>query len=129
QRRAVWQGVRRALEQLRPRLPASVKLVTTYDRLPFAEGVQRTLERVLLQEIAIVALVILAFLLHVRSALVPLLTLPLVLLLTCAVMWALGMPATVMSLGGIGIALGLAIDAEIIALDACHRRIEALGPT
>jgi Cu(I)/Ag(I) efflux system membrane protein CusA/SilA len=125
--RGVALGVRRALEQIKPRLPASVKIVTTYDRLPFAEGVQDTLLHVLLEEIAVVALVILVFLLHVRSALVPLLTLPLVLLLTCGVMWALGTPATVMSLGGIGIALGLAIDAEVVALDACHRRIEALG--
>ena len=70
---------------------------------------------------------ILIFLLHARSALVPLATLPLVLLLTFAGMWLLGVPATIMSLGGIGIALGMAVDADVVALEACHRRLEALG--
>ena len=72
-------------------------------------------------------LVILMFLLHARSALVPLVTLPLVVLLTFAAMWLLGVPATIMSLGGIGIALGMAVDADIVALEACHRRLESLG--
>ncbi len=71
-----------------------------------------------------VALVILAFLLHGRSALVPLMTLPLVLLLTFGGMRILGVPATIMSLGGIGIALGMAVDADVVALEACHRRLE-----
>ena len=70
------------------------------------------------------ALVVLIFLLHGRSALVPLLTLPLVVLLTFAAMRLFGIPATVMSLGGIAIALGMAVDAELVALEACHRRLE-----
>jgi Cu(I)/Ag(I) efflux system membrane protein CusA/SilA len=125
--RAVVEGVRRVLAGLTPRLPRGVKVVTTYDRLPLALGVERTLLRALLEEIGVVVLVIVAFLLHGRSALVPMATLPLVLLLTCAAMFAFGLPATVMSLGGIGIALGMAVDAEIVALDACHRRLETLG--
>src|SRR4029079_1580351 len=80
------------------------------------------------EEIVAVVLVVLLFLLHVRSALVPLVTLPLVLLLAFAAMWALGVPATIMSLGGLGIALGIAVDADVVALEACHRRLEALGP-
>jgi Cu(I)/Ag(I) efflux system membrane protein CusA/SilA len=74
-----------------------------------------------------VALVILIFLLHGPSALVPLFTLPLVVLLAFAGMWLLGVPATVMSLGGIAIALGMAVDAELVALEACHRRLEPDG--
>src|SRR6185437_14738592 len=58
-------------------------------------------------------------------ALVPLATLPLVVLLTFAGMKILGVPAMVMSLGGIAIALGMAVDAELVALEACHRRLEA----
>jgi len=87
--------------------------------------VGHTLWRALGEEIAVVVLVVLAFLLHGRSALVPLATLPLVVLLTFAGMWLLGVPATVMSLGGVGIALGLAVDAEVVALEACHRALEA----
>src|SRR4029079_10066926 len=79
------------------------------------------------EEIVAVVLVVLLFLLHVRSALVPLVTLPLVLLLAFAAMWALGVPATIMSLGGLGIALGIAVDADVVALEACHRRLEAQG--
>jgi Cu(I)/Ag(I) efflux system membrane protein CusA/SilA len=76
-----------------------------------------------------VVLVVLLFLLHGRSALVPLLTLPLVVLLTFLGMWLLRVPATVMSLGGIGIALGMAVDADVVALDACHRRLETVRMT
>lgn len=120
-------GVKRALDELRPRLPPSVRLVTVYDRSDLVTRVGRVLLRALAEEIAVVVLVILVFLLHARSALVPLTTLPLVLLLTFAGMWILGVPATVMSLGGIGIALGLAVDADVVALEACHRRLEKLG--
>ena len=87
--------------------------------------VEHTLLRALAEEVAVVALVVLLFLLHGRSALVPLVTLPLVVLLTFAAMWLFGVPATMMSLGGIAIALGMAVDADIVALEACHRRLEA----
>ena len=119
--------VRRALDEQRARLPRGVELVTVYDRLDLIGRVDRTLARAFAEEIAVVALVILIFLVHLRSAVLPLVTLPLVLLLTMGGMWLLGIPATVMSLGGIGIALGMAVDAEVVALDACHRRLEALG--
>ena len=95
------------------------------------DGSRRTLLRAVAEEVAVVALVVLMFLLHGRSALVPMLTLPLVVLLTFAAMRLLGIPATVMSLGGIAIALGMAVDAELVALEACHRRLEtdaAAGP-
>jgi len=55
-----------------------------------------------------------------------LITLPVVLLLTFGAMWILGVPATIMSLGGIGIALGMAVDADVVALEACHRRLETI---
>ena len=89
---------------------------------------RKTLLRALGEEVGVVVLVILMFLLHARSALVPLATLPVVLLLTFGAMWLLGVPATIMSLGGIGIALGMAVDADIVALEASHRRLETLAP-
>jgi Cu(I)/Ag(I) efflux system membrane protein CusA/SilA len=122
--RAIIEKVKRTLDELRPRLPKNVRLVTVYDRLDLANRVEHTLVRALCEEVAVVAFVILLFLLHGRSALVPLITLPVVLFLTFLGMWLLGIPATIMSLGGIGIALGMAVDADVVALEACHRRLE-----
>ncbi len=107
---------------------ADVHVAIVYDRADLAARVRHTLLRALGEEVAVVVLVILVFLLHARSALVPLATLPVVLLLTFGAMWLFGIPATIMSLGGIGIALGLAVDADIVALEACHRRLESVDP-
>jgi Cu(I)/Ag(I) efflux system membrane protein CusA/SilA len=110
-----------------PHQKATIEIVTAYDRLELVSRVGETLQKALTEEIAVVVLVILMFLLHFRSALVPLATLPLVLLLTFGGMWLLGVPATIMSLGGIGIALGMAVDADVVSLEACHRRLERMG--
>jgi Cu(I)/Ag(I) efflux system membrane protein CusA/SilA len=117
--------VQQTLDRERSRLGSNVQLVTVYDRLDLVSQVGRALLRVLAEEIGVVVAVILLFLLHGRSALVPLMTLPVVLALTFLGMWALDVPATIMSLGGIGIALGLAVDADVVALEACHRQLEA----
>ena len=126
--RAVIEGVKRKLAELRPKLPPHVDIVTVYDRLDLANRVEHTLLGALGEEVVVVVLVVLMFLLHARSALAPLASLPIVVLLTFAGMRLLGVPATIMSLGGIGIALGMAVDADVVALEACHRRLEALGP-
>jgi Cu(I)/Ag(I) efflux system membrane protein CusA/SilA len=106
---------------------ADVQLVTAYDRVDLATRTRQTLLRALGEEVGVVVLIILIFLLHARSALVPLLTLPAVLLFTFGAMWLLKVPATIMSLGGIGIALGMAVDADIVALEASHRRLETVA--
>lgn len=126
--RAIIESVERTLDKLRHRLPRHVELVTVYNRLDLAGRVEHTLLRALCEEVAVVALVILVFLLHKESALIPLLTLPMVVLLTFIAMRILKIPATIMSLGGIGIALGMAIDADVVALEACHRCLEGLPP-
>jgi Cu(I)/Ag(I) efflux system membrane protein CusA/SilA len=123
---ALIDGVRRTLSRERSRLPPEVRLVSTYNRLDLANRIEHTLLRALGEEVAAVVLVVLIFLLHGRSALVPLVTLPLILLLTFAAMWILAVPATIMSLGGIGIALGMAVDADVVALEACHRELEKM---
>jgi Cu(I)/Ag(I) efflux system membrane protein CusA/SilA len=120
--------VKATLDRERSRLPPGVELVVAYDRSDLIARIGDTLAHALGEEVAVVVVVTLLFLLHGRSALVPLLTLPLVLLLAFAAMWAAGVPATIMSLGGLGIALGMAVDADIVALEACHRRLEANGP-
>jgi Cu(I)/Ag(I) efflux system membrane protein CusA/SilA len=119
-------AVKRTLNEQRPRLPVGVELVTAYDRSDLIARVWRTLFRALAEEVGVVVLVTLTFLLHGRSALVTLLTLPVVLLLAFGGMRLAGIPATIMSLGGIGIALGMAVDADVVALEACHRRLEGL---
>lgn len=126
---AIIDAVKRTLDRERPRLPLGVQLVTVYDRSDLVGRVASTLLHALGEEILVVACVTLLFLLHGRSALVPLLTLPLVVLLAFAAMRVLHVPATIMSVGGIGIALGMAVDADLVALEACHRRLEALGTT
>ena len=121
---AVIAGVKHTLEGARAHLPKGTELVVVYDRSELARRVERTLLAALAEEVGVVVVVVLLFLMHGPSALLPLVTLPLVVLLTSLAMWIIGIPATVMSLGGIGIALGMAVDADIIALEACHRRIE-----
>jgi copper/silver efflux system protein len=121
--------VKQVLARERHRLPTGVKLGIVYDRSELAARVARTLVRAVAEEIVVVAAVVLMFLLHGRSALVPALTLPLVVLMTFAALRLLGVSATVMSLGGIAIALGMAVDADLVALEACHRRLEGGGAT
>jgi Cu(I)/Ag(I) efflux system membrane protein CusA/SilA len=119
--------VKRRLDETRASLPGSVQVVKIYDRSELVNRIDMTLLHALAEEVAVVALVILMFLLDGRSALVPLVTLPVVVSLTFVGMWLLGVPASLMSLGGMGIALGIAVDADIVALDACHRRLEKSG--
>ena len=125
--RAIIVAVERTLREAQKHLPRNIKIVTIYSRVDLANRVEHTLLGALAEEVAVVVLVILMFLLHGRSALAPALTLPLVLLMTFAGMYLFGVPATIMSLGGIGIALGMAVDADVVALEACHRRLETLG--
>ncbi len=124
---AVIARVRQTLDARRHLLPAGVQLVKVYDRSDLVKRVDATLLKALAEEVAAVVLVILLFLLHGRSAIVPLVTLPVVMLTTFAAMWLFDVPASLMSLGGMGIALGIAVDADVVALEACHRRLATLG--
>ncbi|HEX6273308.1 MAG TPA: efflux RND transporter permease subunit [Polyangiaceae bacterium] len=125
--RGVIAEIKRVIERESVRMPQGSKLGVVYDRSVLASGVETTLLRAVGEEVLVVMLIVLIFLVHLRSALVPLITLPLVVLVTFVTMRFLGVPATVMSLGGIAIALGLAVDAELVALEACHRHVEADG--
>jgi Cu(I)/Ag(I) efflux system membrane protein CusA/SilA len=116
-------------ERLDSGVAADVHLAPMYDRADLGTRVKQTLLHALGEEVAVVVLVIAVFLLHARSALIPLATLPVVLLMTFGAMWVLKVPATIMSLGGIGIALGMAVDADIVALEASHRHLETVDLT
>jgi copper/silver efflux system protein len=109
-------------------LPPGVEVVPTYDRSSLIERAIRTLRTSLLEEAITVSIVIVLFLLHFRSALLPILSLPIAVVLAFLPMLALGIPATIMSLGGIAIAIGATVDAEIVMIEACHKRLERAPP-
>jgi Cu(I)/Ag(I) efflux system membrane protein CusA/SilA len=112
------------LDELKKSLPAGVEIVPTYDRSALIERSVKTLTHALAEEMAVVALVIVIFLFHLRSALLPIISLPLAVLLSFVPMYLLGVPSTIMSLGGIAIAIGATVDAEIVMVEACHKRLE-----
>ncbi len=116
--------VKARLRELAPTLPPGVKVVTTYDRSTLIERSIDTLKHTLLEELIVVALVILLFLLHLRSTLVPVLVLPIAVLLAFVPMTAMGLTANIMSLGGIAIAIGAMVDAAIIVVENVHKRLE-----
>lgn len=123
----VIRRVKAKLESLQRGLPEGVRIVTTYDRAPLIEGAVSYLNRKLIEEGIAVALVIFIFLLHVRSAFVALITLPLGVLGAFVIMSAQGITANIMSLGGIAIAIGTMVDASIVMVENANRRLSELG--
>ena len=120
----VTNRVKAKLAEIAPSLPPGVRVVTTYDRSDLIHRSITTLERTLLEESVIVALVCLVFLLHARSALVAIATLPLGIMAALAVTRWMGINANIMSLGGIAIAIGAMIDAAIVMIENLHKHME-----
>ena len=120
----VIDSVKARLEEARLGLPEGVEIVVTYDRSELIEGAIDTLTWKLLEEMLIVSLVIFVFLLHVRSALIPILTIPVGVLLAFIPMYFQGLTANIMSLGGIAVAIGAMVDASIILVENIHKRLE-----
>ncbi|MEH8018753.1 CusA/CzcA family heavy metal efflux RND transporter [Rheinheimera muenzenbergensis] len=117
-------AVKRKLAELKSGLPDGVELVTVYDRSVLIENTVSNLSQKLLEEMAVVALVCLVFLLHARSALVAVISLPLALLASILLMQLLDINANVMSLGGIAIAIGALVDAAIVMVEHGHKKLE-----
>ncbi|HUF26983.1 MAG TPA: CusA/CzcA family heavy metal efflux RND transporter [Gemmatimonadaceae bacterium] len=122
--RAVIQRVKVKMRELAGALPPGVTFVEGYDRSGLIEAAIHTLRVKLVEESIIVALVALLFLLHARSALVAILTLPVGILIAFIAMRLLGLNANIMSLGGIAIAIGAMIDAAIVMVENLHKHIE-----
>ena len=120
--------VKQRLEELKPGFPPGVTAEVAYDRTGLIHRSLDTLRRALVEEAITVAAVILLFLLHVRSALLPILSLPIAVSLAFIPMWLLDIPATIMSLGGIAIAIGATVDAEIVMIEASHKKLEHAPP-
>ena len=121
---ATIKAVQARIEELRPNLPEGVEIVTTYDRSGVIERAIENLQKKLTEEFIVVVLVCAAFLLHLRSSLVILLSLPLGIFAAFILMKAQGVNANIMSLGGIAIAIGAMVDAAIVMIEAMHRRLE-----
>ena len=121
---ATIKAVEARLDELRVNLPDGVEIVTTYDRSGVIERAIENLQKKLTQEFIVVVLVCAAFLLHLRSSLVILLSLPLGIFAAFILMKAQGVNANIMSLGGIAIAIGAMVDASIVMIEAMHRRLE-----
>ncbi|MGZ2260112.1 efflux RND transporter permease subunit [Roseobacter sp. A03A-229] len=121
---ATIKAVEERIEELRPNLPDGVEIIPTYDRSGVIERAIENLKKKLTQEFIVVVLVCAAFLLHLRSSLVILLSLPLGIFAAFILMKAQGVNANIMSLGGIAIAIGAMVDASIVMIEAMHRRLE-----
>ncbi|MGB7064850.1 MAG: CusA/CzcA family heavy metal efflux RND transporter, partial [Syntrophobacteria bacterium] len=123
----VIQNVKNKLEQLKAGLPEGVTIKAVYDRSGLILRAIHNLKRTLIEESIIVALVCIVFLLHFRSALVGIITLPLGVLISFIIMERQGINANIMSLGGIAIAVGAMVDAAIVMIENVHKHIEHEG--
>ncbi|WP_418646814.1 efflux RND transporter permease subunit [Thauera butanivorans] len=120
-------AVKAKLAQIAPGLPEGAEVVPVYDRSTLIGRAIDNLTWTLLEESLIVAAVCIVFLLHVRSALVAIVTLPLGILVAFIGMQALGIGSNIMSLGGIAIAIGAMVDASVVMIENAHKRLETLG--
>ncbi len=121
---ATIEAVKQKLDSLRKSLPEGVEIVPTYDRAGVIQRAVRNLTGTLIEEFAIVALVCVAFLFHLRSALVAIVMLPIGILVAFIVMHSQGINANIMSLGGIAIAIGAMVDAAIVMIENVHKHFE-----
>ncbi len=122
--RTTIERVRDRLRELERGLPAGVAIETAYDRSDLIDRSVDTLTGTLIEEILVVSLVCVLFLLHARSALVAVFVLPTGVLASLAVMYLLGLNANIMSLGGIAIAIGVMVDSSIIMVENAHKHLE-----
>jgi Cu(I)/Ag(I) efflux system membrane protein CusA/SilA len=122
---ATIQGVRAKIEELKKGLPVGVEIVAVYDRGDLIERAVDSLTTSLLQELVIVSIVVLIFLLHVRSAFVAMVTVPLGILIAFIVMRFQGLNANIMSLGGIAITIGAMVDGAVVMIENAHSRLAA----
>jgi copper/silver efflux system protein len=120
----VIERVKAKLKEIESSMPKGVKVITTYDRSDLIHESIATANESLLEELVVTGVLIVAFLLHVRSAIVPILTLPIAVLIAFIPMYLLEIGINIMSLGGIIVAIGDMVDAAIVMVDNAHKRLE-----
>jgi Cu(I)/Ag(I) efflux system membrane protein CusA/SilA len=119
----VINGVKQKLEEIKASLPAGVEVVAGYDRAGLIHASIETLQRDLLEEAIIVSIVIVIFLFHFRSALIPILTLPIAVIAAFVPMYYLNVSSNIMSLGGLALAIGVLVDAAIVMVENGYRQL------
>ncbi|SCM75914.1 copper/silver efflux system, membrane component [uncultured Pleomorphomonas sp.] len=124
----VIDNVKEKIAELSSGLPEGVSIEAVYDRSELILKAVENLKGTLIEESIIVALVCIVFLLHVRSALVAIVTLPIGVMIAVMIMNAMGMTSNIMSLGGIAIAVGAMVDASIVMIENAHKRLEHAPP-
>ena len=120
----VIERTKEKLNDLKSTLPPGVKLVTTYDRSDLIDRAVDNLRHTLIEELVIVSLVIMIFLWDLRSAIVPIITIPVTVILAFIPMQWMGMTANIMSLGGLAVAIGALVDASIVMVEQTHKKLE-----
>jgi Cu(I)/Ag(I) efflux system membrane protein CusA/SilA len=125
---SVIENVKQRLEEVKTSLPEGTQVKTVYDRSELIYRAIETLKGTLVEESLIVAAVCVIFLLHIRSALVAIVMLPVGILIAFLFMRALGLPSNIMSLGGIAIAIGAMVDAAIVMIENAHKNLERAEP-
>jgi Cu(I)/Ag(I) efflux system membrane protein CusA/SilA len=126
--RAVIEGIKAKLEELKTGLPPGVVITTAYDRANLIDRAVGNLSHKLIEEMLVVAVVCIIFLLHFRSSLVAIVTLPLGVLISLGIMYEADISANIMSLGGIALAIGVMVDAAVIMIENAHKHIEHAPP-
>lgn len=119
----VIEGVKNKLREIAPSLPGGVEIMPGYDRSGLIDDSISTLKRDLAEEALIVSIVVIAFLLHFRSAFIAILTLPIAVLISFIAMHLLGVSSNIMSLGGLALAIGVLVDASIVMVENGYRRL------
>ncbi len=119
----VIEKVKQRLQEVKAGLPEGVEIVPVYDRSTLIKNAIDTLGKTLIEEMLIVSLIIGIFLLHVRSTLVAVITLPVAVMMAFIPMYFQGLTANIMSLGGIAVAIGAMVDAAIVIIDNVHKRL------
>ena len=121
---AVIERAKEKIKDLETTLPKGLKIVTTYDRSELIDRSVDNLKHTLIEELIIVSLVILIFLWHFPSAIIPIITIPITIVLAFIPIQMMGMTANIMSLGGIAVAIGAMVDAAIVVVEQTHKKLE-----
>ena len=120
----VSERVKAKIKDVEPTLPKGLKIVNTYDRSDLIDRSVENLKHTLIEELIIVSIVIMVFLWHFPSAIIPIITIPITVILAFIPIQMSGMTANIMSLGGIAIAIGAMIDAAVVVVEQTHKKLE-----
>jgi len=120
----VIERVKARIRDIQPTLPPGLKIVNTYDRSDLIDRSINNLKHTLIEELIMVSLVIMVFLWHFPSAIIPIVTIPITVVLAFIPIQMSGMTANIMSLGGIAVAIGAMVDAAVVVIEQTHKKLE-----